>query len=54
MGWVMDKRILQIVEDLAQWKGNAFTLAALVAEKQREIDREKVEAAGYPEAAEVI
>lgn len=50
----MDKRILQIVENLALWKGNTFTLAALVADAQREIDREKVEAAGYPEAAEAI
>lgn len=50
----MDRRILELVEDFAQWKGNSFTLAALVAEKQKEIDREKIEAAGYPEAAEAI
>jgi hypothetical protein len=37
----MDKRILEIVNDFAAWRGNSFTLATLVAEKQREIDVEE-------------
>ncbi len=43
MGMVanMDKRILEIVNDFAAWRGNSFTLATLVAEKQREIDVEE-------------
>lgn len=48
----MDKRILDLVNDFAQWRGNSFTLAALVAELQKQIDREKLEAAG--QSAEVI
>jgi hypothetical protein len=50
----MDKRILDLVKDFAQWQGNTFTLANLVIELQKEIDREKLIAAGWPEAAEVI
>jgi len=50
----MDRRILEIVNDLTQWKGNAYTLAALVAEKQKELDREKLAASATPEAAELI
>jgi len=48
----MDKRILDLVNDFAQWRGNSFTLAALVAEMQKQIDREKLEAAG--QSSEVI
>jgi hypothetical protein len=50
----MDKRILELVNDFAQWRGNSFTLANLIVELQKEIDREKLTAAGFPEAAEVI
>jgi hypothetical protein len=50
----MDKRILEIVNDLSQWKGNAYTLAALVAEKQKEISREVLAASATPEAADLI
>ena len=50
----MDRAILEIVNDFAAWKGNSFTLASLVAEKQREIDAQKVVEAGFPEAAEAI
>lgn len=48
----MDKRILDLVDDFAQWRGNSFTLAALVAELQKQIDREKLEAEG--QSSEVI
>lgn len=50
----MDKALLDIVNDFTQWKGNAFTLAALISAKQRELDADAVEAAGHPEAAEVL
>ena len=50
----MDKRILDIVNDFSQWKGNAFTLANLITEAQKELDREKLVAAGMPEAAEIV
>lgn len=44
----MDKRILEIVNDFAAWRGNPFTLAALVADVQRQICEE---AAATPEPA---
>lgn len=50
----MDREILLVVETFDLWKGNSFTLAALVAEKQKELDRAKLEAAGHSEAAEAI
>ena len=50
----MDKRILDLVNDFSQWKGNSFTLANLIMEMQKEIDREKLIAAGFTDAAEVI
>ena len=50
----MDKRILELISDFAQWKGDSYRLAALVVELQKEIDREKLIAAEFPEAAEVI
>ncbi len=50
----MDKRILDLIADFRQWKGDTYRLATLIVELQKEIDREKIAAAGYPEAAEVI
>lgn len=50
----MDKSILDLINDFPQWKGNTFTLAALIQEKQKELDRQKLIDAGFPEAAEVI
>lgn len=50
----MDKTILDIVNDFAQWKGNAFTLAALVAAAQREIDKQALVDAGHADAAEAL
>lgn len=47
----MDKRILELVADFSQWKGDSYRLAVLVAEAQKEIDREKLIAADIdPEA----
>jgi len=54
MGADVDKDLLAIVNDFAQWKGDAFRLAALIAEAQKEIDRQKVTDAGHPDAAEAI
>lgn len=45
----MDKRILDIVNDFAQWRGNPFTLAALVADIQRQICAEEAAASPEPE-----
>lgn len=50
----MDKRILDLIADFPQWKGDSYRLAALVSELQKEIDREKLIAAGMPDAVEVI
>lgn len=50
----MDKRILALISDFAQWKGDTYRLASLVAELQKEIDREKLVEAGFSEAAEVL
>ena len=50
----MDKRILELIGDFPQWKGDSYRLATLILEKQKEIDREKLIAAGHDDAAEVI
>ena len=50
----MDKSILDIINDFSQWKGNTFTLAALIVERQKEIDRQTLVAAGFTEASEAI
>ncbi len=50
----MDKQILELVDNFGEWKGNSYTLANLVVEKQKEIDREKLIEAGFVEASEVI
>lgn len=50
----MDKRILELVADFQQWKGDSYRLAALVAELQKDIDREKLTAAEMLEAVEII
>jgi hypothetical protein len=48
----MDRRILDLVNDFSQWKGDTFRLASLISELQKEIDREKI--AAFPEAVELI
>lgn len=50
----MDKSILDLINDFSQWKGNTFTLAALIVERQKEIDRQTLVNAGFPDAAEAI
>lgn len=50
----MEKAILDLVNDFAQWRGNPFTLAQLVAEKQKELTRDKLNSENMPEAAEKV
>ena len=50
----MDKRILDIIADFPQWKGDTYRLAVLLVEEQKQIDREKLIAAELPEAAEIL
>lgn len=50
----MDKVLLEIVNNFPEWKGNPFTLAALIVDKQKDIDRQKLIDAGFTDAAEVI
>lgn len=50
----MEREILDLVSDFAQWKGDSYRLAVLVMEKQKEIDRQKLIDAGLPEAAEAL
>jgi hypothetical protein len=50
----VDKSILEIIADFSQWKGDSYRLAALIVEQQKELDRARVEAAGFPEAAGAI
>jgi hypothetical protein len=50
----MGKALLDVVNDFASWRGNPFTLAQLIAEKQKELIREKLIAEGMPEAAEKV
>lgn len=50
----MDKRILALVDEFGEWKGNAYTLANLISEKQKEIDRETLVNAGFVEASEAL
>lgn len=51
----MDSRqIKAIVDDFSQWRGNTYTLAALIAEAQKESDAQAAEAAGQQELADQI
>lgn len=48
------RRLLDIIQDVKQWRGDVYKLAVLVASEQREADALKAEAAGFPELAEQI
>jgi len=41
---MMDKRILEVVQDIKQWGGDVYKLAAAVAQTQREICEEELAA----------
>ncbi len=45
---------MDLIADFAQWKGDTYRLASLIATKQKEIDADNLEAAGMPEAAEIV
>ena len=51
---MMDKALLAIINDFAAWKGNPFTLAALIVAAQNDIIRQKLIDAGFPEAADIV
>ncbi len=51
---MMDKSLLDIINDFAAWRGNPFTLAALLVERERELLREKLIAEAFHEAAEHV
>jgi len=51
---IVDKRILALIANFSAWKGDTYRLASLISEMQKEIDREKLIAAEFPEAAELI
>lgn len=48
------KRLLEMVQDFNQWRGDVYRLAVYVAAEQRETDATRVENAGHPELAEQI
>jgi hypothetical protein len=48
------KRILEIVRDVAAWKGDVFNLAMTVAATQREHDAELADAMDAPAVAEAL
>lgn len=50
----MNKNILDVVNDFAAWKGNSYTLAALIVAAHLEIIKAQLIEAGYPEAAEAL
>lgn len=50
----MEKCLLELIADFPQWKGDTYRLAVLIAERQKEIIRQKLIDAGFEEAAEVI
>ncbi len=50
----MDKRILDLINDFNQWRGNPFTLSALIVDLQNRVIKEKLIQAGEDNAAELI
>ncbi len=50
----MDKRVVDLISNFSQWRGDTYKLAALIVELQKEIDRETLVNAGQPEAAELL
>lgn len=50
----MERTILQIVADFEQWKGDVYRLSALVAEAQKERDRQTLADLGFTEASEAL
>lgn len=50
----MEKCILELISDFALWKGDTYRLASLLIERQKEVLRQRLIDAGFPDAAELI
>ena len=48
------KRILEMVQNFNQWRGDVYRLAVYIAAEQRSTDAAKADAAGYPDLADQI
>ena len=48
------KEIIELVSDFSVWQGNTYTLAVLIAQRQREDDALIAEGAGQQEVADSI
>ena len=49
-----NKDVVEAVNNFASWGGNAFTLAMVLVQKQREDDAQAAEALGQQEVADAI
>lgn len=50
----MDKSLLEIINNFASWRGNPFTLAAMLIERHTELIKQRLIANGFPEAADTL
>lgn len=50
----MDKTLLDIISNFPAWRGDAYRLAMLIAEAQKEADKAALIAAGFTEASEIL
>jgi hypothetical protein len=50
----MDKSLLDIINDFASWRGNLFTLAALLIAQNTELVKQRLIDAGFQEAADAL
>ncbi len=50
----MHKSLLDIVGDFASWRGNLFTLAALLIAQHTELVKQRLIDAGFQEAADSL
>jgi hypothetical protein len=48
------KEIIELVADFGAWQGNTYSLAVLIAQRQREDDAAIAEANGQQETADAI
>jgi hypothetical protein len=49
-----NKELIELVADFSAWQGNTYTLAVLIAERQRNDDAVIAEIAGQQEVADAI
>jgi len=50
----VDKSLIDIVNDFPSWRGNPFTLLSLIIARHTDMMREKLIAAGFPDAADLL